>query len=163
VTVSPAKGRAGHPVIAPGSIFVIGYGNELRGDDAAGPRAAAAVAEWGLPGLEVLVRHQLTPELSEPLAKARAVIFLDAAAASKDERAQAVPLDPSSQAELTVHRSDPRALLALAQALFGRAPKAWLVRIPALRFEFGAPLSPIAARGLADALAQVRELLACLR
>ena len=59
--------------------LVIGYGNELRGDDAAGPRVAAAVEQWQLPGVRVLILHQLTPELADPIASSGLVIFVDAA------------------------------------------------------------------------------------
>ena len=51
--------------------LVIGYGNTLRGDDAVGPRAAAAVHGGGLPGVDALAVAQLTPVLAEPLAAAR--------------------------------------------------------------------------------------------
>ena len=59
--------------------LVIGYGNELRGDDAAGPRVAAAVEQWQIPDVRVLIRHQLTPELADPIASSGLVIFVDAA------------------------------------------------------------------------------------
>ena len=51
-------------------IIVIGYGSSLRSDDAAGARAAAAIADWGLPGVRAMDAQQLTPELAEPLSSA---------------------------------------------------------------------------------------------
>jgi len=45
-------------------ILLIGYGNELRGDDAIGPLVARALAELRLPGTQVLALTQLTPELA---------------------------------------------------------------------------------------------------
>src|ERR1043165_3956952 len=59
-------------------LLVIGYGNELRGDDAAGPEVARSIAELQLPGVEVLVRPILTPELADNVAQAATVIFVDA-------------------------------------------------------------------------------------
>src|SRR5262245_30725916 len=58
------------------SVVVVGYGNELRGDDAVGPRVAQAVAAWDLPGVCGLAIHQLTPELAEILAAAARAIFV---------------------------------------------------------------------------------------
>jgi hydrogenase maturation protease len=59
--------------------LVIGHGNELRGDDGAGPSVARAVASWHLPGVRTLAVHQLTPELAEDLAQTKRVVFVDAA------------------------------------------------------------------------------------
>ena len=47
-----------------------------------------------------------------------------------------------------------------ARTAFGRWPEAWWITIPATDFAFGAPLSPLTERGIADALATVRLLLA---
>jgi Ni,Fe-hydrogenase maturation factor len=161
---------------------VIGYGNDLRGDDAVGPLAAAAVAAWDMPGVPALAIHQLTPELAEPLAEADLAIFVDAhvpAPAPKhgqrspslcvwesgvgDEGAEVVsvhPIEPAAVDSAIGHTGDPRALLALTKALYGRCPIAWSITVPAHSFSFGAGLSPVAERGLAAALQQIRNLIA---
>jgi hydrogenase maturation protease len=143
----------------PGTILVIGYGNELRGDDAAGPRAARAVAAWGVPHVQVLAVHQLTPELADPLALACRALFLDAHAASEGASVLIRPLAPAAPKPRIGHTLDPQALLALAQSAFGRAPEAWWITIPAVDFALGAKLSPAAERGVADALVAIRPLL----
>jgi hydrogenase maturation protease len=143
-----------------GTILVIGYGNDLRGDDAAGPRAAAQVDLWSLPGVEVRVLHQLTPELADPLAAADRAIFLDAHPARTGADVRVQRLHPVIPTARLPHSCDPQGLLALAQVAFGRRPEAWWITIPAADFAFGAPLSPLTERGLADALATVRLLLA---
>src|SRR4029079_16715395 len=62
-------------------LLIIGYGNRLRGDDAAGYLAAESLRTLLIaPDIEILAVHQLTPELAEPIAVAGRVIFLDAAA-----------------------------------------------------------------------------------
>ena len=58
--------------------LIIGYGNELCGDDAVGPWVARAVAEWQLPAVKSLAVPQLTPELTTELAKTNYVMFVDA-------------------------------------------------------------------------------------
>ena len=61
-------------------LLVIGYGNELRGDDGVGPAAARAVAGWNRPGIVALDVHQLTPELADDVGQAGYVVFVDAGA-----------------------------------------------------------------------------------
>ena len=141
-------------------VLLIGYGNELRGDDAAGPRVAAAVKEWMLPYVRSLSVHQLTPELAEPISQARAVIFVDAALAADDSQTTTVALQPCREVQFQAHSSDPRALLAFARILYGSTPPAWLVKIPAVSFELGQALSAAASNGVDRALAELRTLLA---
>lgn len=52
----------------------------------------------------------------------------------------------------TPHHLTPESLLAHALALYGRAPRAYLLRLPARGFDLGAPLTPVARRGLRRAL-----------
>lgn len=145
------------------TILVLGYGNELRGDDAVGPRVAAAVAEWKLAGVHALALHQLTPELADPISHAQAVIFVDAAVSPSVTETTVLSLEPDAPSELGAHTSDPRTLLALALALFGRCPRAWLIQIPVEQFDLGQPLSRTATRGVAAALENVRRLIQASR
>ncbi len=137
--------------------LVIGYGNTLRSDDGVGAKVAAVVAELALPGVVALVRHQLTPELAEPISEARAVVFVDAAADAATE-VQVRALEPADGAQLMAHATDPRSLLAFAQQLFGRCPPAWWLTIPVENLEFGEELSPLARRGYETALERIRAL-----
>ena len=137
--------------------LVIGYGNTLRSDDGVGAKVAAAVAELALPQVVVLVCHQLTPELAEPISEARAVVFVDAAVDASTE-VQVRQLEPAEGAQLMAHAADPRSLLAFARKLFGRCPPAWWLTIPVENLEFGEELSALARRGYEIALEEIREL-----
>ena len=143
-----------------GDILVIGYGNELRGDDAIGLRVAEAVDAWQLPNVRALAVPQLTPELSEDIAAARQVVFVDATSEPSIHEVQVRPLEARAVEPGGSHRSDPAGLLALAQAVFGHAPPAWLIAVPAADFAFGAPLSPLAQRGVEAALSRLRQFCA---
>ena len=142
---------------ANGDFLVIGYGNTLRSDDGVGAKVAAAVAELNLPGVTALVRHQLTPELAEPVSEARAVVFVDAAVDAAIE-VQVRQLEPAEGAQLMTHAADPRTLLALARQLFGRCPPAWWLNIPVENLEFGEELSALARQGYETALEKIRAL-----
>jgi Ni,Fe-hydrogenase maturation factor len=56
------------------------------------------------------------------------------------------------------HAADPRTMLALARDVFGHAPRAWWLTIPAVKFDFGDELSPEAQQGLAGALEEIDRL-----
>jgi Ni,Fe-hydrogenase maturation factor len=219
------------------SALVIGYGNDLRGDDAAGPRVAELIGARELPGVRAIASRQLTPDLAEQLARADLAVFVDAYPAAEalegrssiiaieaenakysqshvrsafddgrwtidggnivdrqrieyaiacakvqvltsspglsrssrleyltgapdaDAAIQLRRIDPAAGAAALGHSSDPCELLALALALYGHAPPAWLIAVPALTFDLGAPLSPTAARGVLAAVRQIEDLL----
>jgi hydrogenase maturation protease len=146
-----------------GEILVIGYGNTLRSDDGVGPRVAFAANGWAVPGLTSIAAHQLTPELAEPLAAAELAIFVDARLAEGGEEVEILPLESSRSGGMTGHASDPRFLLALAQALYGRHPRTWLVTVPVADLSLGERISPAAERGVAAALERIAELIRAVR
>lgn len=138
-------------------LLIIGYGNPLRGDDGVGPKVAEAVEELHLPDVHTLICHQLSPEHAEPIARARTVIFVDAAVdAPKD--VQLRKLEPNETSQLMAHAADPRTMLALARDVFGHCPDAWWLTIPAEKLDFGEEFSPAARSGFKVALEQIRIL-----
>jgi len=139
-------------------VLVIGYGNEIRRDDAIGPQVAAAVAQWNLPGVRTLICQQLTPELADPIASAGHVIFVDATIESTSS-VQLLEIEPQETFQPITHAADPRALLSLAQKTFGRCPPACSLSIPVQDLEFGDELSPLAREGLRVALTTLRHFI----
>jgi hydrogenase maturation protease len=139
------------------STLVIGYGNDLRGDDAVGQRVALSVARWRRPGVMAIATHQLTPELASWLVPATFAIFVDASRPEGESSGfHSRRIEPSSGALMHGHTADPQALLALTLLAYGRCPTAWWITIPAQCFDFGAELSPKARRGAAAALRYIR-------
>ncbi len=134
------------------SALVVGYGNDLRGDDGIGPRVADAVAAWRRPGVEAVALTQLAPEVAATLASAERVVFVDADARPDAPGVALRPLGPATEVTPLTHGADPRALLALCQTVYGRCPAAWLLTVSARRFDLGAPLSPDAEANVAEAL-----------
>ncbi len=140
-------------------LLVIGYGNTLRGDDGVGPKVAAAVDAARLAGVRALACHQLTPELAEPVSRAGMVVFVDAAISGQSEL-QMVEVKPAPTGRIMAHVSEPGALLAVAQDVFGRCPPACWLTIPIRNTDFGDELSPVAAAGMQRALEEIRALAA---
>ena len=155
------------------SLLVIGYGNALRGDDGAGPRAARLFGERSaaqMPGgtRRALAVHQLLPELVEDVARAARVVFIDAYPAHDGNEAHeaqegaaplriAALLPATDEAERTgtAHAASsaaPAQLLALCARLYRRVPRAWLVGIPAYDLAAGATISPRTAQRIEDAV-----------
>jgi hydrogenase maturation protease len=146
-----------------GTILVIGYGNTLRSDDGAGPRVALDLASRDCPGISAIAVHQLTPELADPLAAADLAIFVDARRADGKQTVELMLIEPAKGMRSAGHASDPQALIALARAVFGRAPECWLVTVPAAEFSLGEGLSAIAACGVAEAIERIIALAAQCR
>lgn len=151
-------------------VLVIGYGNTLRGDDGIGPAVAEGVAALGLPGVRVLVVHQLTPELAADLADSRLAIFVDAAVSGEPVAVVRLNAEPTGSA--MTHFADPRGLLALARIAYDRSPDAWLVTAAGADFGFCEGLSPVGwenartARGHVERLISAwsgRSVTGCLR
>ena len=131
-------------------LLVIGYGNTLRQDDSVGPRVAERIEALHLPGVRTLICDQLSPEHAELLAHARVTVFVDAVRGAP-RHVRLKPVKPGKSTQLMAHAAEPGTMLALARDVYGRAPQAWLVPIPALRMEFGPNLSVTARRGIDDA------------
>jgi hydrogenase maturation protease len=138
--------------VAPDGILVVGYGSELRGDDAAGPVAARRLAQYGFSALDV---HQLTPEIAERSAAARVVFFLDADAGLPPGEVSRERLDGEVPAPVMGHYATPAGLLQVARTVYGAAPEAWLIRMGCNRFEIGGGLSAEAERAISRAVEEV--------
>lgn len=129
--------------------LVIGYGNPLRGDDALGWRAALALtADPRLAGVDILARHQLTPELAVDIAAASRVVFIDsrdargALPAGRDPGTVSVcAIAPEAPTMAWTHHLGAAELLGWAAELYGNAPPAVLVTAPAVCFDLSAHLS----------------------
>ena len=141
----------------PREFLVIGYGNELRGDDGVGPKVAAAVEALQLPGVRTLICPLLTPEFAHPISQARLVVFVDAAVDAPRE-VQWRKLEPNETSQIMAHAADPRTMLALARDVFGHAPEAWWLTIPAEHTGFSEELTPSVQRGLKEAVEKIKAL-----
>ncbi len=127
----------------PMSFLVIGYGNPLRGDDGVGwavverlERTAAAVP------LTLITRHQLLPELSDLIAQATGVLFVDAAADGEPGSICITPLSPDPTGPASSHQMGPGVLLAYTQELYGHCPPATLITVTGESFGYEEKLSP---------------------
>jgi hydrogenase maturation protease len=139
-------------------VLVIGYGNTLRGDDAAGIRAAELIAKRR-PEIECVCMHQLMPELAEQIAVSDIVIFIDADVnVTQPNMRLAVPSVEGDQPR--THFISPESLLQLCQLLYQRMPlKAYVIGIPASQFEFSEELSESTKKAIEESVILAESLL----
>lgn len=138
--------------------LVIAFGNPLRGDDAVGWHAAAALESLGSDAC-VLVRQQLAPELAVELARAEVVVFLDAQTGGEPGRISVASLQPASSLQPLSHACNPVQLLGIALALYGKCPRATLLTVNGSRFEFADRLSGPVQKAVARLVRETRALL----
>jgi hydrogenase maturation protease len=146
-----------------GKALIIGYGNPLRGDDGIGQVVAQHLTKPAIDDAEVVVCHQLTPELAGRLATVDMVVFIDAEAGATPPGSvtvSEVPHGGSALPSALAHRVDPAALLFMSQKLYGRSPQAFLVSVAARSFAFGEGLSDSVAAALPEISLTVRRLVA---
>ncbi|MCC7451439.1 MAG: hydrogenase maturation protease [Anaerolineae bacterium] len=143
--------------------LVIGYGNPLRGDDGVGWHAAQHLAHsnW-TKHMQIIVRHQLDPELAVPISLADQVIFIDASEGEQpgEVKLQHIDPHPSSPGAFT-HHLEPGALLACARDLYGSCPDATLFTITGESFGFREGLSRPVLNALPGLLDQIEDCTDC--
>jgi len=151
-------------------MLVIGYGNPYRRDDGVALVVVNRLRtcqgrpplEEGMDGLEELEEEldaiflqQLTPELAEIIVQYEEVIFVDAHMGEYPELLREVTLEPAARPAIVSHHLHPEALLALAEALWGRAPQARLLSIRGYDFDFGTELSSQTQEGSERVVARI--------
>ncbi|WP_019498417.1 hydrogenase maturation protease [Pseudanabaena sp. PCC 6802] len=151
-------------------VIAIGYGNTLRSDDGAGQKVAEIVDNWNLPQVRAIATHQLTPECAASIAESELAIFVDVypvaeqPGMAEENAIRVIHIHPSTYRHCSTnegfgHTTDPHSLLCLAEVVYGHAPPAWWILIPALNFEFGDRLSPLTTEGIDQALQKITEIL----
>ena len=140
-------------------VVVLGFGNPLRGDDGVGWLVAEAAAQRWPGRLVVRTGQQLVPEWASELTDADVVYFVDASLEVDEANLEALSTNGQSL-PIDSHDLAPAQLLLLTRAVFGRAPRAFVLHVPAVNFEFSDTLSPAAANGARRA---VRLLNAAVR
>ena len=115
----------------------IAVGNPLRGDDGVGRRVLDLLESRAALFLRV---QQLTPELSEEIARAQNVIIIDADVTPGTPRIERIAPQQVRGSPLT-HAMTPAEVVGLAVHLFGFDGEAFLCHVPGITFDPGEGLS----------------------
>ena len=142
--------------------LVLACGNTLRGDDGVGWAIAERLeGDSSLDDVEVVVAHQLTPEMAEPISLAETVVFVDCSAVAPAGEVSVFPVAAASKdnASLT-HNVDPANLLALSREIFASAPhRAFAVTVGGKSFELKEELSEAVRLAIPEAVLEIKRLL----
>ena len=143
-------------------LLVYGLGNVGRQDDGVGVRLVERLEAAGVrDGVTLDTGYQLAPEDALTLAGHDAVLFVDATMTpGAPEPYSLQPVAPASEISFSTHALSMGSLLALCERLYGTAPRAYALAIPAYEFEVNAALSPRASARLGRAAA---DLIATLK
>lgn len=130
-------------------VVIIGYGNTLRGDDAAGWLAAETLSgRLDASKVSVLAEHQLGPELAETISAFDVALFVDARQDGAPGELRCDEVEPRLTDSGLTHSASPEALLLLARELYGSAPRSFLFSLCGESFELEERLSPRVERAL---------------
>ena len=138
--------------------LLIAVGNPIRSDDGLAWHAADRLSASS--ELRVLKVQQLTPELAEAIADADLAIFADACADGDPGELRCEEIRSVRQGLHFTHFLAPSGLLALADLLYGKRPRAFLVTLSGRYFQHGQSLSPDIARNIPHLVDKVHELVA---
>jgi len=157
-------------------VLVVGYGNPLRSDDGVGPVVAERLAaDPRLAGAEVRAEHQLTPELAMDASQVSLLVLVDAADGVPAGDVVVRDLAPWGRAGIAgdesggraeeggpplTHHVDPSALIGLAAALWGSAPRTVTVGIGPASLELGETLTAVVEAAVPRAVEAVVAIIA---
>ncbi|MBN8215245.1 MAG: hydrogenase maturation protease [Spirochaetes bacterium] len=144
-------------------ILILGYGNEMRGDDGVGP-LVAQLLEKTLEGMPVGVRQaqMLLPEFIVDFSQVEKLVLVDATvnvAPGEWTRKPIVAVASADGSPLPSvgHFLSPESVLGSVRALFDREPETWLYTIGVAEMAIGFQLSP-RSRAAAELVAREIEL-----
>ena len=144
------------------SLLVVGVGNDLRGDDAAGLLAVRRLAALGPSDIDV-VEHAGDPAaLAEAMSGRDEVVVIDAVS-SGDEAGAVLELTAEAgvlRGPASSHGLGLGEALALV-GLTGASPAVRVIGIAGRRFELGAPPSPAVIRAAGAVAARLWEGRTC--
>jgi hydrogenase maturation protease len=132
--------------------LILACGNTLRSDDGVGPWLADWAEERfaGDARVKVISRQQWTPDLAEDIAQAESVLFIDCSVESDPGAVKLADVSPEGNVgDIATHHQSPAQLLALANELFGAAPRtARLLTIGAGSTELGEAFTDAVRRAI---------------
>jgi hydrogenase maturation protease len=113
---------------------IIGYGNELRGEDAFGVDAIKKLQKLGLENTKLISLHQLTPEVVLQLLDANEIIFIDASYDEKNHYALACSLTEQDNLNLSHHIS-PKTIIYMLKSLYYKKSKFFIYSMLSCSFD----------------------------
>jgi hydrogenase maturation protease len=150
--------------------LVLGFGNVYRRDDGVAYVVLNALRErLGRPPLDIdddgfddlghavdmVLLHQLVPELAEAASPYGQLIFVDAHVSGIEEPIRQEELEACYRSATVSHQLHPCTLLALIEQMRGEAPRGVLISVRGYDFDFGEGLSEETAALVPEAVEKI--------
>ena len=152
-----------------GPIWIVGYGNPLRGDDGVGQEVATALLRQknsavGLASATIICAHQLLPEMALDISRSRFAVFIDAAHDGRPGGSVSLQLlgeppgrNRASRRQQAAGRTSPRpTCLPCLATCSGLRPLGAVVTVGVVALGLGTGLSPQVQAAIPRAAAAVR-------
>ncbi|HEX9780514.1 MAG TPA: hydrogenase maturation protease [bacterium] len=149
-----------------GRVLVVGMGNTLRGDDAAGVLAARRIRSAALPGVEILEAGGALTELLDAWAAHEHVVLIDAVASGArpgtiHRLAVSEGPVPAELRQHSTHGMGVADAIELARAMRRLPARVMVYGIEGDCFDPGAPVTPAVRRASAKVAGRILRDLAC--
>lgn len=105
--------------------IIIGYGNELRGEDAFGIEVIKELQKIELKCTKLISAHQLIPEIVLELLEADEIVFIDTCYDDKNHYALACSLKEQNGLNFSHHIS-PKTIIYMLKSLYAKEPEFFL-------------------------------------
>lgn len=113
---------------------IIGYGNELRGEDAFGIEVIKELQKLPLKDTKLLSLHQLTPEIVLELLEANEIVFIDTCYDKKNNYALACSLVEQNSLNLS-HHIAPKTIIQMLNTLYDNYPNFFIYSMISSSFD----------------------------
>ncbi len=144
--------------------LLIGIGNTLREDDAAGPETVRRFAELypGLPDLGIVIEQQVMPEHAAMMAEVARVILVDCRVGTDAPGSLRVEKLDENEKESTGttmdHTMTVNGVLQLCKTLYGHVPETWQVTITGSQFGLSEQVSEEVEKAIPAVVETILEI-----
>lgn len=138
---------------------IFGIGNSARQDDGLGWAFLDEFQKKEKFQGKIHYCYQLNIEDAEIVADADKVIFVDAYAGDLSAGCKIEECTPDGEISYTTHALSPEAILALSEEVYGKKPKAYVLKIKGFNWELSEGLSNPAKKNLKEALKKLSDYL----
>ncbi len=144
----------------PQHIYIIGYGNRFRQDDALGPELAETLRLENIPGVTVADKHHLSIDDAYDIAMSGAgiVIFIDASL-SGDEPFSIDTVKPVVSTSLSLSLTTPGTILYLCEKAFNKKVRGYIIGIRGYEWDFSSDISNDAFTNSSEAYHFIRDII----
>lgn len=136
----------------PSRILMLGIGNSSRSDDGLGWKFVDVISEQECPFMDYEFRYQLQVEDAALVADYDVVVFVDATQELLNDGFKMESCRAAHHYAFSSHAQDPNVILYLANTLYNKFPKAYILAIGGVEWELKTQLSDRGWENLQSAL-----------